>query len=226
MKKLSVISLGGSLIFPKAINVKFLKNFKRLILSRVKAGERFIIITGGGRLCREYNTALKKAGNPSPEDLDWMGINVTWTNAKLIQLLFGKFAQPQIATNPERVTAFTRPILVGGGWKPGRSSDGATVKYATVFGARTVVNLSNIDYVYDKDPKKFPKAKKIESINWQDFRKIIGGKWDPGANLPFDPTAAKFAQQHGLKVIIAKGTDLKNLEKILDGKSARGTVIS
>lgn len=225
MKKLSVISLGGSLIFPEAINVKFLKNFKRLILSRVKAGERFIIITGGGRLCREYNAALKEAGNPSSEDLDWMGISVTWTNAKLVQLLFGELAQPQIATNPERAVAFTRPILVGGGWKPGRSSDGATVKYAEVFGAKTVINLSNIDYVYDKDPKKFPKAKKIKNISWQDFRKIIGNKWDPGANLPFDPIAAKFAQQRGLKVIITKGTDLQNLKKILADKPARGTVI-
>lgn len=226
MKKLSVISLGGSLIFPDVINARFLKNFKRLILSRVKAGERFIIITGGGRLCREYNAALAEAGSPSSSDLDWMGISVTWTNAKLVQLLFGKSAQPQIATNPERAPAFTRPILVGGGWKPGRSSDGATVKYAEVFGAKTVINLSNIDYLYDKDPRKFPGAKKIESISWAGFRKIVGSKWDPGANLPFDPTAAKFAQQHGLKVVITRGTDLQNLEKILAGKPARGTVIS
>ncbi len=226
MKKLSVISLGGSLIFPGKINTAFLKNFRRLILERIKKGERFIIITGGGQLCREYNSALETVGRPSPADLDWMGINVTWTNAKLIQLMFGKNAHPEVATNPEQPIAFKRPILVGGGWKPGRSSDGATVKYAQTYGAQSVINLSNIDFVYEQDPKKFPGAKKIESISWKNFRKIVGNKWDPGANLPFDPTAAKFAEAHRLKVIITRGTDIKNLRSLLAGRPAKGTTIS
>ena len=225
MNKLCVISLGGSLVIPEEINTQFLAGFKKLILARVKKGEKFVIITGGGSLCRKYNSALEKLATPKSEDLDWMGINVTWTNAKLIQLMFGSLAHPKIATDPTRQGVFKEKILVGGGWKPGRSSDGATVKYAQRFGAKKVINLSNIDYVYDKDPRKFHNAKKLENISWKDFIKIIGRKWEPGANLPFDPTAAKLAQKNGIKVTITRGTDLPNLKKILDNKPAKGTII-
>ena len=55
-----VISLGGSLIVPDQIDVQFLKGFRNLILSQVKKGNRFIIICGGGRIARNYFTALQK----------------------------------------------------------------------------------------------------------------------------------------------------------------------
>ena len=42
MKKLFVISLGGSLINPGEIDTKFLSDFKSLILQEIKKGNRFI----------------------------------------------------------------------------------------------------------------------------------------------------------------------------------------
>ena len=44
-------------------------------------------------------------------------------------------------------------------------------------------------------------------------------------NVPFDPIAAKAAQKSKIDVIIAQGTDLKNLKDIIEGKPFRGTVI-
>jgi uridylate kinase len=108
---------------------------------------------------------------------------------------------------------------------PGRSTDDDAVRLAHIYGAKTVINLSNIDYVYTKDPRKFKDAKKIESISWEDFRKIVGNKWDPGKNAPFDPTAAKTAEKNRMKVIIANGKNLKNLKDILGNKKFRGTTI-
>jgi uridylate kinase len=87
------------------------------------------------------------------------------------------------------------------------------------------VNLSNIRYVCDKDPKYHKDAKPIKDISWKDFRKIVGDKWDPGANLPFDPVAAKEAQRLGLEVAIMDGRDLKNLDDYLSGKPFKGTTI-
>ncbi len=225
MTKTFIISLGGSLINPGEVNTGFLKQFKKLVADRVKKGDRFIIISGGGKLCRDYNDALSKITKPSTDDLDWMGINITWTNAKLIQLMFGKLANKEITKNPEVKFDFKEKILVGGGWKPGRSSDGAAVKYATTYGAGTVINLSNIDYAYTKDPKKYHDAQPIKKTTWKEFRKIVGNKWTPGINTPFDPTAAKYAQENNLKVIIANGNNLKNLDRILSNKEFIGTEI-
>lgn len=226
MKKLYVLSLGGSLIAPGDIDINFLKKFKKLILSQIKNGRRFVIVAGGGRLCRRYNEALSKICRPKPAELDWMGINSTWLNGKLVQLMFGKKAYEEVQKNPAKKIKTARPILVGGGWKPGRSSDGAAIKYAQTYGAKILINLSNVDYVYDKDPRKFKNAKKLPKLAWNEFLDIAGRKWTPGLNLPFDPIAAKFAQKNNLQVIIANGKNLKNLRNIFEEKKFQGTVIS
>ena len=225
MPKLFVISLGGSLVNPGEIDVAFLKNFKKTITAEIKTGCKFIIIAGGGKPAREYQSALKQMAQPSSEDLDWIGIFATRFNANLLRLLFKNNAYNEIVTNFETKLTINKPIMFAGGWKPGRSSDGAAVRLAQLYKASVLINLSNIDYVYTKDPRKFKDAKKIESVSWKDFRKIIGDKWDPGANVPFDPTAAQLAEKLKLKVIVTNGKNLKNLQNILQGKKFVGTVI-
>ncbi len=224
-QKLTVISLGGSLIVPEEIDVKFVLNFKKLILSEIKKGKRFIIITGGGKICRKYQAALKEISGPSNTDLDWMGIYTTHTNANFIRLMFGKLSHPNIVTNPTDAKEFKEKILVAGGWKPGFSTDNDAVILAKKFGAKTVVNLSNIDFLYDKDPKKHKDAKKITQISWDGLLKITGAKWVPGKNVPFDPIAAQFAKKHNLEVVITNGKDLKNLINILNKSAFTGTQI-
>ena len=118
-----------------------------------------------------------------------------------------------------------KSIINAAGFKPGHSTDTDAVLLAKTYGAKEVINLSNIEYVYDKDPSKFKSAKKIEKINWNEFRKIVGNKWVAGANEPFDPVASREAEKLGLKVSILKGTDLKEVDNVLSGRKFRGTVI-
>ena len=117
------------------------------------------------------------------------------------------------------------PVLVGGGWKPGNSSDLAAIHSAISVGAEKVINLSNIDYAYDKDPNKFPDAVKIEKSSWADFRAILPKEWGPGLSAPFDPIAAKRADEAGLEVAIMNGKNIENLKNYLEGKEFLGTVI-
>ena len=92
-------------------------------------------------------------------------------------------------------------------------------------GTDFIVNLSNIDYVYDKDPRKHKDAEPICEIGWKEFRTMVGDEWDPGMNVPFDPVASKLAAASKMKVAIVNGTNLKNLEDLLDGKRFTGTMI-
>jgi len=98
-------------------------------------------------------------------------------------------------------------------------------KLAQVYKVKTVLNLSNISFVFNKDPKKYKDAQPLEKINWHDFRKIVGDKWNPGANLPFDPIASKLAEKLKLKVIVLKGADIQNVDNFLAKKKFKGTVI-
>lgn len=225
MKKIFVLSVGGSLINPGEINKGFLKKFRSLVLSQIKNGSRFVLITGGGKLCRNFQEALSGITKPTADDLDWLGISSTWLHADLVRLMFGKLSHPMIIKDPNKKVNFKEKILVAGGWMPGRSTDDDAVRLAKIYGAKTVINLSNIDYVYTKDPRKFKDAEIIKDISWKNFRKIVGNKWDPGKNLPFDPTAAKLAEKLKLKVVIANGENIKNLKNILDNKKFKGTTV-
>jgi uridylate kinase len=226
MNNLFVISLGGSLIVPDEIDAQYLKKFRQLIGSQAKTGKRFIISPGGGKTCRRYQKALSGVVRPSRDDLDNIGLNTNRFHAVLLQLIFKRIVYPKIAYDPNVKLPFKEKILIGaGGWKPGRSSDDFSVRLAKIYGVATIINLSNINYVYNKDPRKHKDAKKITNISWKDFLKIIGTKWDPGANVPFDPTAAKFAQKHKLRLIITNGKNLKNLKNILNNKKFQGTIV-
>jgi uridylate kinase len=227
-KKIVVVSLGGSLIVPRHIDWEFLKEFKELIISQIEKGKRFILITGGGYTCREYQQAAMKVTNLTEDDRDWLGIHATRMNAHLVRTIFRKYAHPIINTNPHNLEDFYNfkdSIIVAAGWRPGFSSDFDAVTLGKYFDVEKVVNLSNIDYVCDKDPKKFPDAKEIKEISWADFRRIVGNKWDPGMNAPFDPVASKIAQEANMEVVIMNGKNLKNLENYLDGKEFKGTII-
>ena len=83
----------------------------------------------------------------------------------------------------------------------------------------------NVDYAYDKDPNKYKGAKPIKTMGWDEMIKLVGKKWRPGMNTPFDPVASREAKKFGLKVVIANGRKFANLERILDGKTFTGTVI-
>ena len=221
-----ILSVGGSIIIPKTgFDIKFLKDFRALILKRVKKGEKFIFVIGGGATCRNYQLAASSVRKLSFEELDWLGIHTTWYNAEFVRLLFGDLAYESVVKDPTKKINTKKSIIVAGGWKPGNSTDFDAVKLAEVYGATEVANLSNVDFVYDQDPNKYPNARRLEMVSWVDFRKIVGDKWVPGANVPFDPKAAKLAQKLGLKVVFARGTDLLEVGKILSGKKAKGTVI-
>lgn len=220
-----IISLGGSLIVQDEVDTDFLKSFVATIKDYVSKGFTFLIITGGGKLCRRYNDSLKKIMEPSIEDLDWLGISITRVNAELVRICFENLAHERVVLDPENIPTTDKPIIVGGGWKPGNSSDLAAVRSATSVSATKIINLSNIDFVYDKDPKFYPDAKSIDKISWVDFRLLFPNEWKPGINAPFDPIAAYEAEKLGYEVIILNGKKIDNLKAYLDGQSFVGTVI-
>lgn len=227
-EKTIIISLGGSLVVPNEIDCDFVKKFKGTLETYIEKGYKFIIITGGGKTARKYIDASAEVSDVSNDDKDWLGIHATRMNAHFIRTIFRDYAHPRINTNPhdlEDFYNFKESVLVAAGWRPGFSTDYDAVILAKYMDIDKIINLSNIDYAYDKDPNKFPDAQKIENISWTDFRKIVGDEWDPGMNAPFDPIASKIAQEENIEVSIMNGKDMENLKNYIDGKEFKGTVI-
>jgi uridylate kinase len=225
MEEVIVISLGGSLIIPDNIDVNFLSDFKNLILSHIALGKKFVIITGGGKICRRYQEVAKDISNPSNDDLDWIGIAALKLNAELLRVIFSGYVYEKVVLNLSEKFPFDEPIVIGAAYKPGQSTDCSAVLAAKNVGAKKVINLSNTDYVYDSDPKTNPSAKKIEKMPWKEYRKLIPKEWSPGLNSPFDPMASKEAEEEGIEVFIMNGKPINNLSKCLNNENFLGTVI-
>jgi len=226
MKETIIISLGGSLIIPSEIDVGFLKDFKELILSHVEKGKKFVIITGGGKICRKYQNVARELASPTDEDLDWIGIASLKLNAELVRVMFGEHAHEKVISNLSKHFTLDKSIVIGSAYEPGQSTDWDAVLGAKNVGAKKIINLSNTDYVYDSDPKTNKDAKKIEKISWSDYRVLIPKDWNPGLNSPFDPVASEMAEKEGMEVMIMNGKPIDNLANYLNGEIFLGTIIS
>ncbi len=225
-KEVVIISVGGSMIFPEEINTSFLSHLKDFVLNGVKKGKRFVIVCGGGKICRKYQHAALEVTKLRPQDVDWLGIHSTRLNAQLVKAIFLPKVEEVIIHDPfDKKVSFTKPILIGAGWKPGWSTDFVSVCLAKRFKAKKLINLTNIDYIFDKDPREFKDAKRIEEINWKEFRKLIPKKWDPGLSSPFDPIASKEAEVLGLQVAIINGNKLEEADAFINGKNFVGSII-
>lgn len=225
--KTIVLSLGGSLIVPEKIDINFLNKFKKLVLNYVKKGNKIAIMCGGGRTARYYINEANKLKRISNKNNDLIGLMATRLNGEFVRALFSEYAYEKVVYDPTKMIKTNKRIIVGAGYLPGCSTDKDAVLLAKTLKAKTVINLTNVDYVYDKNPKQYKNAKPIKEINWKDFLKIIGIKWKAGRNVPFDPLAAIEARKARIKVVIVNGHNLKNFKNVLDGKKkAKGTVIS
>lgn len=225
--KTIVMSLGGSRIIPdEKIDTEFLKKFKKLVLEQIEKGKRMVIVCGGGYTCRKYIKAADELQKSATLlDKDWIGIMATRLNAELVRVMFGETAHENVVYNPNEKVKTDKMLIIGAGYEPGCSTDLDTVVLAKQFGANLVINTTDVDYVYDKDPREFSDAKKIEKISWKDFKKLVGGEFKAGMHAPFDPVASRFAMGNNIEVAIVNGNNLENLRRLLEEKSFTGTVI-
>jgi uridylate kinase len=226
MKKVIVLSLGGSLIIPEDINVNYLKEFKKVILKNKKK-YKFVVVCGGGSIARKYISALRDIGmNETLQSFS--GISATRMNARFMNYFFNQ--------NPERGIPHTMKILkeyvkkqdiIFCGaleYKPHQTSDSTSAEIARQL-KTNFINLTDVPGLYDKNPKKFKDSKFIQKISWEDFDKMANKiKFKPGQHFVLDQSAAKRIRENKIKTYIL-GEDMKQLDNLLNGKKFKGTEI-
>ncbi len=224
-----VMSIGGSLIVPNGgIDSQFLKKLNSFIRQQLAShpDRQFFLVIGGGATARHYIDAGREVIEElANEDVDWLGIHSTRLNAHLIRTIFHDIAHPAIIEHYDIIRKPTEQVVVASGWKPGWSTDYDAVMLCEDYDVRTIINVSNIKQVHTADPRTDAHATPIDTMTWEQFRKLVGDEWKPGMNAPFDPIAAKRAQEAGIKVVVVNGDDFGNIEKYLLGQDFVGTVI-
>ena len=226
MKKVIVISLGGSLIVPEKINFNFLDNFKK-VLEKNFRNYKFVIVCGGGTIARKYISALEKEGK-SKKELSIAGIRATRMNALFMMQFFGKVANESLPTNMNSVKSHlskNQVILCGALRYTPKSTSDTTAAHLACFLNTEFINMTNVQGLYSDNPAKNPNAKFIPKITWKDFEeKALKIKYKAGQNFVLDQTAAVLIRKNKIKTYIL-GEDLRNLDNLLKNKKFTGTTI-
>lgn len=226
MEKITVLSLGGSLIVPKKINFGFLKKFKKTILNNSK-NQKFIIVCGGGAAARKKINKLKKQ-NKSIKLQALAGIEATRQNANTLIKIFNNKSNKLLLRNMQEIKSqlkYHRIIICGAlRYHENETSDGTAAKLAANF-KTNFINLTNVSGLYNKNPKTSKNAKLIKKISWKNFEEIAKKiPYKPGQHFVLDQQAASIIKKHKIRTYII-GKNLKNLENFLRNKKFIGTTI-
>jgi uridylate kinase len=225
MKKVIVISLGGSQIIPDDVNYSYLKKFKDVVMKN-KKNYKIVVVCGGGSLARKYIGAVQKEkGDLYHQSL--AGINATRANARFVSYFFGYDPKWGIPHDMKTLKKYLkkRSLVICGAleYKPNQTSDSTAAQIAQKLKA-DFVNITNIKGLFDKNPLEHKNAKFIPKISWKDFdvmaQKI---KFKPGQHFVLDQTASKIIKKNKIKTVILK--EVKELDNFMKDKKFVGTVI-
>ncbi|MAG02971.1 UMP kinase [Candidatus Pacearchaeota archaeon] len=227
MKKVIVVSLGGSLIIPDKIDVEFLESFKKVILKNV-GKYKFVIVCGGGKTARNYINGLENQKISRKRYLQsFLGISATKLNARFMTYFFGKNSNKKIPKDMKGVkesleknnVVFCGALRYAGD----QTSDSTSAKLAR-FLHSDFINMTNVDGLYDKNPRKFRSAKFIAEINHKDFLKMARKiEFHPGQHFVLDQTAAKIIKKYKIRTFILGS--VKELNNLLNEGHFVGSII-
>lgn len=253
MEEYTIVKLGGSILSPgeglldKSLIEEYVKNIRMYYATASEKKTRLVLVVGGGNICRIYRDIADSCGEDSDVDLHRIGITATWMNAELIRSLLddlsykrilgvGVYAENQkeaeklMAKDFEDWLSGDKPILVSGGFINGASTDFNAVLLASKIGVDRFFKLTDVDYVYSKDPKVDETAEPLKDISWTEFFRLFdmsleNPKHDPGGHIPVDLFAAKLANENGIGCFLSAGRDPSAITEVLNKGTREGTFI-
>ncbi|MEM7819580.1 MAG: hypothetical protein QXD48_02010 [Candidatus Aenigmatarchaeota archaeon] len=211
-----VIKIGGSMAFDEnGPKIRYLEKLVP-ILKKIKNKNQLIVSIGGGKFIRKYLKNVK--GKISNEEIEWIFVDLLKANVRLLSNLLNM----KPIFDLKSVNKKTSGVI--GGIMPGRSTDANAAICAEKINADLFIKLTNVSGIYDKDPNKYKRAKKLKKILFSDLNKLKT-KTSPGNYGILDPMAIDIIRKNRIRTIIINGKNPKNILDVIHGKNI-GTVIS
>ena len=223
----AVLKIGGSLLYDDEgkILVDKVRDYATAIKSLVKSGQSLVVIVGGGIPARVFISAARELG-ASEAQCDWLGIKLARNNAELLCAALGDIAYPKIVETLDELEVAVKigKVVLMGGLIPGQSTNAVAAVAAETVRAKMLFNATNVDGVYDRDPKKSG-ATRYDTITIGELKEVLsGGGTKAGEYKLFDPVAIRVVERSKIPTIIFDGRDPENLTKVFSD-STIGTVI-
>ncbi len=228
------LSLGGSLLTGKSkddyvkLDPAKYKKYGEVIRKLHEDGHELIVVCGGGKPARYFIDIAKTYGAPS-DVLDYLGIKSSHINALLFMAALGDIAeQPKVYETPS--LGFDKrqkgKVWIGGGHEPGVSTDFRAVQFAEAMDADLIINATDIDGVYTKNPMVHDDAEKLSELSFKKLEKIIVENTiqAPGEYGLFDLEAVKLSKKLGKPVVIIDGRDPEEIIRAVNGTHSGSTI--
>lgn len=171
-------------------------------------GVQPVAVAGGGAMARHYIGAARSLG-ADEATLDQMGIQISRLNARLLIAALGERAYPDVPTTLPEVerAAAGGLVVVTGGLYPGQSTNGTAALMAEKVGARTFLNATDVDGVYDSDPRENKDAKMFDAIRMKDLRSmLVREETVAGGHNLMDLVALKVIERSSIRTRILRAS--------------------
>jgi uridylate kinase len=193
-------------------------------------GIEVAIVVGGGNIFRGLAGAKKGMDRVTA---DYMGMLATVLNALALRSAFDQLGIENRVTTAIEMRAVAEPyiylrairhmekgrivILGGGSGLPYMTSDTPAVLRALELKADVILKATKVEGVFDKDPEKFPDAKKFDEVSFLDAL-------NSEDITVMDASAISLCMENDLPVIVFNLLKEDNIKRVVMGEDV-GTVI-
>ena len=226
--KLSGEALGGEAgygISPEAVH-----DMAAQVAEVRQLGVEVVIVVGGGNIFRGVQGSEKGIERATG---DYMGMLATVINALALQDALEKKGVLTRVLSAITMTAIAEPfirrrairhlekgrvvIFAAGTGNPFFSTDTAAAVRANEMGVEAVLKATKVDGIYDKDPKKYPNAKRYDRIT---FAEALEKRLKV-----MDAAAFALCQDNKMPIIVFDFFQPHNLLRVVTGEPV-GTVVT
>ena len=227
-----LLKLSGEALAGKqgtGINTAVIKQIAQDVAEAYRSGVQIGLVIGGGNIFRGVAASAEGMDRASS---DYMGMLATCINALALQdalekenvptrvqtaIEMAEIAEPYIRRRAIRHLEKGRIVIFGAGTgNPFFTTDTAASLRAMEINAQVIMKATKVDGIYDKDPAKYPDAKKFDKISYIDVL-------NRGLQV-MDSTAISMCMDNKLPIVTFDLTKPGNILRAVLGENIGTTV--
>src|SRR3954471_7699381 len=224
--KISGEALMGDQSF--GIHPEVLSGVAKAIADVARLGVEVAVVVGAGNIFRGAQArGMERATG------DYVGMLATVMNAVSLQeaierhgvvtrvqsaIPMSQLAEPYIRRRAIRHLEKGRVVIFGAGTgNPFFTTDTAAALRAMEIGADVLLKATKVDGIYDKDPKKYPDARRYETVTFTDaLQKDLN---------VMDATAFALCRDNEMRIIVFDMTTRGNIHRVVCGEPVGTTIV-
>lgn len=228
--KVSGEALKGDQSQNENIDPKVTMAIAREVASVTRLGVEVALVVGGGNIFRGASWA--GSGGLDRSSADYIGMLATVMNAIYLQATMESIGIPTRVQTAFRMSEVAEPyirrravrhlekgrvvIFAAGTGNPFFTTDTAAALRCAEINAEVVLKATNVDGVFDDDPKRNPEARLLDTLTYQEvITKDLS---------VMDLTAITLCQENNIPVVVFNLNKPGNIEKAIKGEKV-GTLI-